>query len=130
VGSRDSGGDTLASKPATRAEQGGTTAGGGAKKRKHVPLRTCVACRTSAAKRDLIRIVRTPEGTIEIDFRGKRAGRGAYLCRRQGCWDVALRQGLLGRALQVQVTSGQMVELWAQVEQVVGRDRDPLLDTG
>ena len=115
--------------PGKHGSVGTTRGGGGAGRRKHVPLRTCVACRESAAKRELIRIVRTPEGTIEVDFKGKRAGRGAYLCRRQECWDVALRQGVLGRALKVPVTSGQMLDLWVQVEQAVKRDRDPSLSS-
>lgn len=58
---------------------------------RHVPRRTCVACRTTAAKRELVRIVRTTEGRVEVDPTGKRAGRGAYLCRRRGCWEQALR---------------------------------------
>jgi predicted RNA-binding protein YlxR (DUF448 family) len=49
---------------------------------KHVPRRTCVACRETDAKRQLIRLVRTPEGTVEVDPTGKRNGRGAYLCAR------------------------------------------------
>ena len=132
MANRDSGAQPPESEPGTRGEPGsaGTTRGsGGAGRRKHVPLRTCVACRASAAKRELIRIVRTPEGTIEVDFKGKRAGRGAYLCRRQECWDAALRQGVLGRALKVPVTSGQLLDLWGQVEQTVGRDRDPSLSS-
>ena len=92
------------------------------RRRKHVPLRTCVACRRTLAKRDLIRIVRTPEGAIEIDLKGKRAGRGAYVCHQQDCWDVALKQGVLGRALKASITSEQIVGLRIQLESVVGRD--------
>lgn len=57
---------------------------------KHVPLRTCVACRAVRAKRELIRIVRTPEGHICIDSIGKMNGRGAYLCRNRRCWQSAI----------------------------------------
>jgi len=98
---------------------------GRAKSRKHVPLRTCVACRSTSAKRDLIRIVRTPEGTVEIDPKGKRAGRGAYLCHEQACWDVALKQGALGRALKTSIAGEQMAALRAQLERVVVQGGDP-----
>ena len=53
-------------------------------RRKHVPLRTCVACRQVAGKRELIRLVRTEKG-VEVDKTGKKAGRGAYLHQRQAC---------------------------------------------
>ena len=66
---------------------------------KHVPLRTCIACRRQRPKRELIRIVRTPEGTTEIDPRGKRAGRGSYLCPNRRCWEAGVQTGL-GRALK------------------------------
>src|ERR671927_170936 len=68
---------------------------------KHVPQRTCVACREHAAKRTLIRLVRTPEGAVEVDPTGKRNGRGAYLCDRPDCWQKALKTGLLSRALNI-----------------------------
>jgi len=100
------------------------------RRRKHVPLRTCVACRRTLAKRDLIRIVRTPEGTIEIDLKGKRAGRGAYVCHQLGCWDVALKQGVLGRALKASITGEQIAELRTQLERVVGQDLDPSQRSG
>ena len=69
-------------------------------RRKHVPFRTCVACQRKRPKRELIRIVRTPEGTTEIDPKGKRAGRGTYLCSNRRCWEMALERGALGRALK------------------------------
>jgi predicted RNA-binding protein YlxR (DUF448 family) len=75
------------------------------KRRKHVPLRTCIACRQTRPKRELIRIVRTPEGTVEIDLGGKRAGRGAYLCATRQCWEIALEQQRLYRALKCQLTA-------------------------
>jgi uncharacterized protein len=84
--------------------------------RKHVPLRTCIACHQERAKRDLIRIVHTPEGQIEIDPKGKRSGRGAYLCYDRACWDVALKQSSLGRALKCEVSPEQVAELRSQLE--------------
>lgn len=70
---------------------------------KHVPQRTCIACREHDAKRGLHRVVRTPEGPVELDPTGKRNGRGAYLCGRKACWDKALSTGLLGRALKTEI---------------------------
>lgn len=58
---------------------------------KHIPQRTCIACRTVRAKRELVRIVRTPaEQRVVTDPTGKRAGRGAYVCRSRECWDTLL----------------------------------------
>jgi hypothetical protein len=52
-------------------------------------------------KRELIRIVRTPEGDVEIDLRGKKSGRGAYLCQQQACWQKMVQGGQLERALRM-----------------------------
>ena len=66
---------------------------------KHIPLRTCVACRQGKPKRGLVRVVRTPTGEVVTDATGKKAGRGAYLCAAKSCWDLALKKRLLERAL-------------------------------
>ena len=73
-------------------------------RRRHVPQRTCVACRSTSPKRAFIRLVRTPEGTVAIDPTGKRAGRGAYLCARRDCWEEALKRDRLARALKTTIT--------------------------
>jgi len=59
-----------------------------------------VACRTVRPKRQLIRIVRTPEGEVRIDDRGKQSGRGAYLCAQRVCWEEALKRHRLDAALR------------------------------
>ncbi|MBA3778844.1 MAG: YlxR family protein [Chloroflexi bacterium] len=64
------------------------------------PIRTCVACRTERQKRDLVRLVRTPERSIMLDPTGRLAGRGAYLCADGACWSTALKKGALERALE------------------------------
>ena len=79
-------------------------------KRKHLPERTCIACRQKRAKWEMVRIVRTPEGIIEIDLRGKKAGRGAYLCRQQECWEAGLKKKL-GHALKCEIKDEQSAEL-------------------
>ena len=66
------------------------------------PQRTCVACRATNAKRELVRIVRAVDGSVTIDSSGKRSGRGAYLCSTAGCWDAALKRGVLPRALKIE----------------------------
>jgi predicted RNA-binding protein YlxR (DUF448 family) len=71
----------------------------------------CVSCRESSAKRTLTRIVRTPEGTVEIDPTGKRNGRGAYLCDRPTCWTRALKTRALDRALNLQLPTQTVEEL-------------------
>jgi predicted RNA-binding protein YlxR (DUF448 family) len=80
-------------------------------RRKHVPLRTCIACHQQRPKRELIRVVRTPDGQIEVDPKGKRSGRGAYLCADPQCWEVALEQGKLARALRCPVTDENVAVL-------------------
>jgi len=69
------------------------------KRPKHVPQRTCIACRSVRSKGDLLRIVRTPQGVVEVDSTGKAAGRGAYICRSEACAETAVRQKKLVRAL-------------------------------
>lgn len=59
---------------------------------KHIPQRTCIACRTVRGKREFVRIVRVTDDHVESDDTGKKAGRGAYLCRQRECWDEALQQ--------------------------------------
>jgi uncharacterized protein len=68
---------------------------------RHIPQRTCVACRQTNAKRQLVRIVRTPDGGVTIDPTGKRSGRGAYLCESPDCWQAGLKRGALPRALKI-----------------------------
>jgi predicted RNA-binding protein YlxR (DUF448 family) len=72
---------------------------------RHIPQRTCVACRRTTAKRELVRIVRTPEGGVEVDPTGKRSGRGAYLCAAPDCWRLAVQKNRLDRALKTTVSA-------------------------
>ncbi|HHY62034.1 MAG: YlxR family protein [Bacillota bacterium] len=69
-------------------------------KARKVPQRTCVGCGAVRDKRDLVRVVRTPEGQVLLDPSGKRAGRGAYLCPNRDCLAKAARGGKLSRALE------------------------------
>jgi len=80
---------------------------------RHVPERTCVACRTQRAKRDLVRLVRLPTGTVEVDSTGRKAGRGAYLCAQASCWDLGLKKDRLARALRGRVLPEDQQQLLA-----------------
>ena len=65
------------------------------------PMRTCVACRTERQKRDFLRVVRAPDGTVGIDHSGRAPGRGAYLCADGSCWSSAVKKKSIERALSV-----------------------------
>ncbi len=73
-----------------------------AAKRK-IPLRKCIACQERRDKRELLRIVRTPAGDVEIDETGKKAGRGSYICFSEACLQKALKDKSFERALQVKI---------------------------
>ncbi len=80
---------------------------------RRVPQRICVACRRTAGKRELIRLVRTPEG-VKVDPTGKAApGRGAYLHPDRRCWAQALERNMLARALRTQIGPENLAELQA-----------------
>jgi predicted RNA-binding protein YlxR (DUF448 family) len=71
-------------------------------KRRHIPQRTCIACREVLPKRSMIRVVRGPQGVV-IDPTGKIAGRGAYLHHQRSCWERGMK-GALASALKVELT--------------------------
>jgi len=68
---------------------------------KHIPQRTCVGCGEVQGKRQMMRVVRTPEGRVLIDPTGKANGRGAYVHERRACWEQALRSRL-SHALKIE----------------------------
>ncbi len=70
---------------------------------KSVPIRQCMGCREQKPKKEMIRVVRSPEGDVSLDFRGKAPGRGAYLCRNEACLKKAVKSRALERALSVSV---------------------------
>ena len=72
---------------------------------RHIPERTCVACRSLRPKREMVRVVRTTDGSVEIDPTGKKSGRGAYLCRLRDCWHTALRRKALDHALKTELAA-------------------------
>ncbi|HKW70185.1 MAG TPA: YlxR family protein [Candidatus Dormibacteraeota bacterium] len=77
----------------------------------HRPVRTCVACRQEAGKRELVRLVRRPNGAVELDMTGKSPGRGAYLHAAPECLEAAQKRRLIERALGAPMRG----ELWVEV---------------
>jgi predicted RNA-binding protein YlxR (DUF448 family) len=83
------------------------------KRRIRVPQRTCVGCRQVRSKREMTRVVRTPDEGVQVDLTGKRAGRGAYLCPQRRCWEAALQKGRLDHALKTHLTPEERETLLA-----------------
>ena len=80
---------------------------------KHIPQRTCVVCREKQDKRQLTRVVRTPDAGVVIDLTGKRNGRGAYLCAKPECWAKAAESKILDQALKTDLTQEERAALAA-----------------
>jgi predicted RNA-binding protein YlxR (DUF448 family) len=72
-------------------------------KPKKIPLRMCVGCQEMKSKKELLRVVRSPEGEVVLDPTGKKAGRGAYMCRSEQCLTKAFKEKRLERALKQQI---------------------------
>ena len=70
---------------------------------KKIPQRQCMGCRERKAKREMIRVVRSPEGNVSLDFGGKMNGRGAYICPDPECLKKAIRSKALDRSLEVTI---------------------------
>jgi predicted RNA-binding protein YlxR (DUF448 family) len=97
---------------------------------RHVPLRTCVGCGTERSKRELVRVVRTPDGAVVADATGKRSGRGAYLDASPECLEKGLARGTLERALEL--TAPISAEERTRLEQDVrglAEERKKILET-
>ena len=71
---------------------------------KKIPQRQCVGCREMKDKKSLLRVVKSPEGQVSLDFGGKKPGRGAYVCRQEACLTRAIKQKQLERQLEVRMT--------------------------
>ena len=84
---------------------------GGIERARRLPQRTCVACRTTRAKRELVRVVRSPLGETSVDLRGKAPGRGAYLDPDPGCLERGLAEGALARALEIPIDEASAAKL-------------------
>jgi len=86
-------------------------------RKKKLPIRTCLGCREKKVKRELIRIVRSPEGEIDLDRTGKANGRGTYICPEKDCLEQALKKDKLAKALNTKVTDSDKENIRQQWEQ-------------
>lgn len=84
---------------------------------KKKPQRTCLGCREVRNKNELVRIVRTPEGEVIVDARGRANGRGAYICSNAECLRKAVRTKALERALKVEIPEAIIESLARDIEQ-------------
>lgn len=82
---------------------------------KKIPMRKCLASGESVPKKDLLRIVRTPEGEVKVDTTGKLNGKGAYLKKSLEALEIAKKKNLLSRALEVNVNE----EVYKEIEKVI-----------
>lgn len=82
-------------------------------KQRRIPLRKCVACQEMMPKKELIRVVRSPENELSIDLTGKKSGRGAYLCGKLSCFKLVQKNKAFDRALKCTVDS----EIYEQLAQ-------------
>jgi predicted RNA-binding protein YlxR (DUF448 family) len=89
---------------------------------KHIPERQCLGCREMKPKAELVRVVRSPEGTVSLDLRGKAPGRGAYICPSADCLKKAQRSKALSRSLGVEIPPAIFEALAAQMEAADGTD--------
>ena len=85
------------------------------KKPKHVPLRTCISCKDTKPKRELLRIVRTTDGHVIMDATGKKSGRGAYLCAKRSCWENALKKKRIEQEFEVTLSAEDRAALEAYI---------------
>ena len=83
---------------------------------KKIPMRQCMGCRERKPKKELIRVVRSPDGTVSLDFKGKAPGRGAYLCPKSECLKKAVRSKSLDRNLEVTVPAEVLEALSLEME--------------
>lgn len=78
---------------------------------KKVPLRKCLGCMGSFPKKDLVRVLKTPEGEVVIDLGGKKSGRGAYICKNSQCLKKALKAKRLQASLETEIPDTIIGEL-------------------
>ena len=80
-------------------------------KKKKIPLRKCLGCGENKNKKELIRIVKTPEDEIVIDLTGRINGRGAYICNSKDCFNKAISANKIARSLEVEIPKDKIIEL-------------------
>ena len=85
-------------------------------KTRKIPMRMCVGCREMKEKRSLLRVVKSPEGGISFDRVGKAPGRGAYVCKSKECFERAVKQRQLERALETRIDEAVFSQLMEEID--------------
>lgn len=85
-------------------------------KKRRVPLRKCLGCGDNKNKKELVRIVKTPDNEILIDISGKINGRGAYICNRKDCFSKAVVENKIARSLRVEIPKEKIEELEKEIK--------------
>ena len=85
-------------------------------KTRKIPMRMCVGCREMKEKRSLLRVVKSPEGAISFDRVGKAPGRGAYVCKSKECFEKAVKQRQLERALETRIEEAVFTQLMEEID--------------
>lgn len=83
-----------------------------------IPMRKCVGCQEMKSKKEMMRVIRTPEDELVIDVTGKKNGRGAYLCFSKECFEKAVRSKGLERSLKMNIPSSVYDSLEKEIEQI------------
>ena len=83
---------------------------------KKIPERKCMGCNEKRPKKELVRVVRTPEGEVLLDLTGKKNGRGAYICKSVSCYEKALKSKRLERCLEVEIPESVYVDVKNNLE--------------
>ena len=83
---------------------------------KKIPQRKCLGCMESFPKKELVRIVRLPNGNVEIDLTGKKSGRGAYICKNKTCLKKAIKSKRIQNNLEVEISEELTTELAGEIE--------------
>lgn len=84
--------------------------------KKKIPMRQCVGCKTMFPKKELIRVVRSPEGEISLDFKGKKPGRGAYVCSNKDCLNKARKMRALERTFECEIPNDVYEQMLSEME--------------
>ena len=92
---------------------------------KHIPLRSCVACRDTKPKRELVRVVRVDDARVEVDRTGKQNGRGAYFCPAVECWELGQKRKALNHALSMTVSPDNWDELLSYARAALPENKVP-----
>ncbi len=83
---------------------------------KKIPMRQCMGCRERKPKKELVRVVRSPEGSVSMDLKGKAPGRGMYICPNPDCLKKAIRSRAISRSLEVEAPETLLQALTAELE--------------